>query len=443
MPAAGSNDRFLPMSFPDKGVDLTEEFSRQPAGTTPVGQNVRLNDTLEARDRGGSRAGLVKYIDGQVDGNHPIQHMTSIVTVSGEALGYVFDGQVFEDDGLTDYGPDGFANLPAGPLLGGGGGYQPSASFQDNRPILTVAADDLNMPPDGTQTTVRVTAVQRGDGSPVGGLTIELLTDPIGRPGDAENQTTSFAGGEAAFLVSDTTQEDVTYTARATTASQVIADAENSVTISYGGIQFVQANGSGFSSGHATAPLAYSGSVTAGNLLVVVVATFGPLTITVADSQGNSFTQAGGTYSNASSAGLSVWYGFAGSTGGNTVTVSGLAGQPASVCLLEYSGAAASPLDGFAKASGSTGTAWAAGSVAVNVAQSVVLGCFAQGFWNTSLVNSTAGSGFTLRYENKDSIVEMQLVVEDLLGATFAVNPGITVDVTDLPWAAIGVSFKP
>lgn len=50
------------LMFPTKGVDLSLEFDRQPGGTTVYARNVRTQDPLDFRDRGGSRPGLSKYV---------------------------------------------------------------------------------------------------------------------------------------------------------------------------------------------------------------------------------------------------------------------------------------------------------------------------------------------------------------------------------------------
>lgn len=48
--------------FPTKGLDLSLEFDRQPEDTTVYARNVRTQDPIEFRDRGGSRPGLSKYV---------------------------------------------------------------------------------------------------------------------------------------------------------------------------------------------------------------------------------------------------------------------------------------------------------------------------------------------------------------------------------------------
>ncbi len=87
----------LDAMFPLRGVDLSQEFSRQRQGTTPFGHNVRSFDLL-LRARGGSRPGLSRLIHDQVSGTHPIQHLAVIVDPTVDALN---SDQDEENDGNT------------------------------------------------------------------------------------------------------------------------------------------------------------------------------------------------------------------------------------------------------------------------------------------------------------------------------------------------------
>ncbi len=110
----------VPSAFPVGGVDVSCEFARQPAATTPDAVNVRSYDTLEARLRGGSRPGLSKWIDERVNGNALIQHLTVLVdpttlALSASLIPYTVDG--------TETGPDGKLYRE------GGSGSQPAVSL--------------------------------------------------------------------------------------------------------------------------------------------------------------------------------------------------------------------------------------------------------------------------------------------------------------------------
>ena len=139
-------EAFGPLDFPVLGVDTSKRLPEQPPGTTPVGQNARVFENLTGRGRGGSRPGLSRYISEPVEGAGVIQHMNSIVTCSGLALGSHFPGREFGDIGGwgIDQGPGGIGGPSTisgwgaffgggGPGSGGGGGpgsggYQSSAS---------------------------------------------------------------------------------------------------------------------------------------------------------------------------------------------------------------------------------------------------------------------------------------------------------------------------
>lgn len=82
-----NTDQFLDMKFPLKGIDASQGYNNQPAGTTPVGTNVRGFDAGTQRDRGGSRSGLTKFINAQVSGTNVTQMLATIVTVSESAVG--------------------------------------------------------------------------------------------------------------------------------------------------------------------------------------------------------------------------------------------------------------------------------------------------------------------------------------------------------------------
>lgn len=67
--------------FPTKGLDLSLEFDRQPEDTTVYARNVRTNDRIEFRDRGGSRAGLSKYLAAKP--GQPDRHVILTITSNG------------------------------------------------------------------------------------------------------------------------------------------------------------------------------------------------------------------------------------------------------------------------------------------------------------------------------------------------------------------------
>lgn len=84
-----AQEQFLDLPFPMKGVDMALGFNAQPPGSTPVGDNVRVMETITLRDRGGSRPGLAKYIATAVNGTALIQELQPVVGVGYNAPGSV------------------------------------------------------------------------------------------------------------------------------------------------------------------------------------------------------------------------------------------------------------------------------------------------------------------------------------------------------------------
>lgn len=56
-------EQFVDLTFPERGVNLTQGYGSALPGTTPLGENVRWVEPLENRGRGGSRPGLVKLTE--------------------------------------------------------------------------------------------------------------------------------------------------------------------------------------------------------------------------------------------------------------------------------------------------------------------------------------------------------------------------------------------
>jgi hypothetical protein len=120
-----TNEKYLSLEFPLKGLDLNEEFEEQPPSTTPLGNNVRARDVLELRLRGGQRPGLVKYIPQQIpEGAVLIQHLDYIVDPSEAALTQNF----------TDPDDTWIEITPGVWVPPGGAGWQPNPNVTQPAP---------------------------------------------------------------------------------------------------------------------------------------------------------------------------------------------------------------------------------------------------------------------------------------------------------------------
>lgn len=130
------NSKLVNLEFPDGGIDVSGEFQEQPPGTTPEAVNVRGVNPDTLRERGGSRAGLIKYIPGPLfTGADLIQHLNVIVDPTGPAL-----GQNFEVPG-ADWVED--PNNPNTFVPPGGWGYQGGSlsATSSGRAVLEADAD--------------------------------------------------------------------------------------------------------------------------------------------------------------------------------------------------------------------------------------------------------------------------------------------------------------
>lgn len=89
-----SNEQLADFEFPLGGINLLTEFQEQPPGTTPISINCRGINPDSLRARGGSRAGLSKYITDVIPADATqtlqIQHLAVIVDPQAEALGQKF-----------------------------------------------------------------------------------------------------------------------------------------------------------------------------------------------------------------------------------------------------------------------------------------------------------------------------------------------------------------
>lgn len=81
--------QILDLVFPAGGLDKRFAYQKQRPYTTPDCVNVRPFDTMEGRERGGSRPGLDKYAYDQLGSGNPVRLLTDVAVV--------------DDDGVTNW----------------------------------------------------------------------------------------------------------------------------------------------------------------------------------------------------------------------------------------------------------------------------------------------------------------------------------------------------
>lgn len=200
------------------------------------------------------------------------------------------------------------------------------------------------------------------------------------------------------------------------------------------GYSHVQSNSSSFASSSSARALAFTGAVTAGDLLLVWVQV-GTVTITVTDSQSNTYTQIGsdlvlGTRH------MSLWWAIAKSNsvgGANSVTVNPSATTTMALAIQEYSSTLGIQVDGSNTGTG-TGTSVSTGSVPVTGNSDLAVCAAAY----TSTATATAGGSYTLRTQVNTNPT---IAVEDLIGVSTAQTPGMSLSASST-WSAIGVTFS-
>ena len=191
------------------------------------------------------------------------------------------------------------------------------------------------------------------------------------------------AGNGQALQVDFTPDDLVNYnTATATVHINVTAAA----------FAFVQAKGATNFPGDVTVAVSLDSNVTIGNIIVACFKNPWNRTITVTDSQLNTYTQVGTTINADNQIAIQVWQTIATATGALTVTITDPFVGVHSLGVLEYSGQHASPID--ATGSDHIDGAFhdktrATGAVVVGASSGVLIGAFAED------ADESDGSGYT------------------------------------------------
>ena len=184
----------LELVFPSKGMDVTTEFGAQPPGTTPLGINVRLQDPLLTRDRGGSREGMVKFTPQLPGGADSFQDIQQLVLTNADMLGSTFE--FFDPDFIPD------PSDPDRDIRPGGSAFVPARNRPQpiRRRVSVVVSQPTQV--NGGSVTVTATLTLLPGGSFVDDKVLTLHTIPPGRNGDGSTTTTD-VNGEGAFVVSE------------------------------------------------------------------------------------------------------------------------------------------------------------------------------------------------------------------------------------------------
>lgn len=380
------NPTHLPLPFPLRGVDVSTEYELQPELTAPEAANVRGVEPATARERGGSRPGLSRWIDARVgDTEAMIQCLDAVVTADADAL-LVAPGNGGGDGG-DDWIPD------------------PSTNNE-----ITNGADDINDPdydPDEPG--------MRNPGPrfvPDGGSGVQ--PDPHTPSGRDEG-----AGEEHGWVFVQKKTLSTTFSLGASRTDQVTLD---SATLR-----------------HQLIVVLYS---TAGD--DDGVSNYQP-GIAVSDSLGNTYTVARDEYYTpfADQAGVTAHIAWARNETGGACTVSvqntntnpgGTTTSSADLIVLEYRGMETStPADGATGAGGNmpndgtapTGT-MSGGAVPITGSTRLVVGLF-HGDFLSPHPTYTPAAGWTVRH-NAASTSNVQVIVLEELSSAAAETPTVDYD---------------
>jgi len=181
---------------------------------------------------------------------------------------------------------------------------------------------------------------------------------------------------------------------------------------------------------------AFTSNVTAGNAIVVCVSTYnsGTLTVTVTDSLGNTYSQAGSYSTNVVNR-VSIWYAVNITGGACTVTVTPSASAYMDICVIEYSGVkTSSPVSSTTGTTGTSGT-YAPGTLTVATAGSVAIGVAGV----TANTNTFCGSGPSGLVAVVSDLNSPILVADSIASAN--INP--TIVSSNQAWAAVGAVLDP
>ena len=422
-----SNDVYADLTFPMHGIDVASEYHVQRQDTTVEGVNVRVYEPTTDRARGGMRAGLVKYVDQQVNGEALIQHLAMIVDPAATANGSEDpDDQTESEDAARNEIGGGLEGEPGDP-----GGFQP-VRHKDRSDPLSIALTPTS------QTVIHegvasIVATVTRNGLPVSGVAVTavIARPPTSRsyflPPLAASPTwvaygTTGGSGTCTFtasleLAEDMTEETEYYYARCTTNKK-----SNTVAVTYNrtALRYIDSTTQEYEdfSDPGTGQATLTELVQVGDLIIVCwrhSPSGGSTTFEVTDNLGNVYLLAIADGA-APLTTAAIYYSIATVAGSCTVQVRTVGdGDFGTIGLLLYRGAnQVTPLDGTSKGSTSV-SPHSTGTITVSQEDSLLIGLFGTMTLSAPAYTFTPASGHTLRCNNTTHAIGLTLYVTEKL----------------------------
>ncbi len=314
-----NQDDLREIAFPYAGLSLVQPaYLKGQPGTCEIADNVVFFDPSTGRGRGAARSGLSKWIPEQVSGDHEIQHIGAIVTVSGEMIDWSFDGPeqrfpgIYIGIGFIDIDfpflrferitfPSGETSRddgwPGSATFSEASGYPPKKS-KNEKIVVTLTSADYEVE---INTNVQLTGILRDrnggflSAATLDGKNIFLRTDPPGKQGDGDFG--SAGGSEMTPFVQNDEEGVVYYKMEVKSVLGNIVATSNRIRIKYietpSSPPFLdETQGESTSSPAASLGATFFFNPPSGALVLIFVATdtAGVTSNAVTDSQGNTYT---------------------------------------------------------------------------------------------------------------------------------------------------------
>ena len=215
------------VQFPVNGIAISSGFFPDRPLTSQIANNVRSFDAIAERKRGGSRAGVAKYVTQQIPNwttGNPIQHLAQLTILDADLIITSFENytpDMIPDPSSNNY-PDGNPNgsLPTGygnrnpnnryiPPTGGAGMPARNRPSTPRRRIIATASSNLVVEGNTAQITANLVSLP-GDVA-VGSGALKVMTIPSGHDGDGFSGTTNISGQYIFNVVENDYEGEVLY----------------------------------------------------------------------------------------------------------------------------------------------------------------------------------------------------------------------------------------